>query len=159
MTRINAYLGIGKEGRLLGMNVGYSSDYNYLFPGIIIAATGRSGETGAYTTASVRYTIKAALKESSSMVTIPNQVPSVRLWPDDHEIDADKLIGTYVVGFSIGNRIFWLFYEPPIIAGCVTPPIQPLIDSIIPGTIGTPIDGDGGTASAPTPTAPPGGEI
>lgn len=115
MSRSRAPLGI--EGRGQGLNDRYSSDVNKLFPGKIVALS-YEGPPGGYQAGSTYYDIEAALPDSAGLVIMRAQVPSVRLWPDDFYINAEALIGTFVVGLMLGESITWIFYEPPRIEMC-----------------------------------------
>lgn len=115
---------------------------------------------GTARTDTVFYDIIARIPGGTAVQVFERQVPQVRLWPADMELDVDRMVGISVIGFKYGRDIRWHFYECPLVAGCITPPTGPgVAPGIIPGTIGTPIEGDGGTAPAPSPTDTPGGEF
>lgn len=155
----------GASGNIEGVkqslfNDRYGSDVNRFFVGLIVAVSGRNAE-GYYTTESVRYDIRASFPEAPGLVLIPNQVPSVRLWPAGQYLDADKLRGTHVVGVMLGDRIRWIFYEPALVEEC-SPPAPPSPGGLAAfGTGGLVSSSTGSTGSGPgggsgTPVANPG---
>ena len=152
--------GYGTEGRNLGLDSRYPGEVNRFFVGLVVEVTGRNAE-GFYTTAATRYDIRASFPDSMGTVLIRGQVPSVRLWPSGQYLDADKLLGTHVIGVMLGNVVRWVFYEPPLVEECSTAP-APAPVSIGGAGMGTSVVPGGGPSSpspSPTPTPAPGGEI
>ena len=76
--------------------------------------------TQGYTTASVNYVIRATVPNLSQPLEFVGQKPEVRLWPDDQQIDVDRLLNKSCIGVMVNNDIRWHFFEPPIVAGCDT---------------------------------------
>jgi len=114
-----------------------------------------------YTTASVRYTIVATIPNVSAPIEFVGQVPEIRLWPDDQEIDGARLLNTSCIGVMINNDVRWHFFEPPAIGGCAVDTTQAAltIEEIRrEEEIRTQAEAVGGAPSAGgTPTAGPGG--
>lgn len=112
-----------------------------------------------YTTASVRYTIVATIPDVSAPVEFVGQVPEIRLWPDDQEIDAARLLNTSCIGVMINNDVRWHFFEPPAIGGCAVEPMTLMTEEerIREQEIQVFGIAGGGGASGGTPTAGPGG--
>jgi hypothetical protein len=114
----------------------------------------------AYLTSTVSYDIQANVPGSMVTHYMSQQVPEVRLWPADQELDADRLLNTTCVGIKSGLDVMWHFYEPPVVAGCpVLPPPSPLLAPLLntPGPVRVQVPGgniDSGSP-APTPTAAP----
>lgn len=116
-------------------------------------------DANTYTTANVSYTIRVRLPGATQVLDFRKQVPEIRLWPQDMELEPERLINKSVIGFKIGNKIRWHFYEPPKIRGCVEPPepkpgAGPIVpDSVTipttPTTPGTPTAGPGDASSTP----------
>lgn len=107
-----------------------------------------------YTTEKTAYRISATIQGDDSAIVLEAQVPCVRLWPRDFEIDAARLIGANVIGAEIGNTILWHFVEPPMVTDCpsvVSPAMQMRLDSAG-GSTGIAIPS--GPATPTTPTVP-----
>lgn len=115
----------------------------------------------AYLTSSVSYDIQANIPGSMVVHYLSNQVPEVRMWPADQELDADRLLDTTCVGIKSGLDVMWHFYEPPVVAACPTGPVpSPLIaprflDSAGPVRVQVPGGNIDAGSPAPTPTAAP----
>lgn len=112
-----------------------------------------------YTTASVRYTIVATIPDVSAPVEFAGQVPEIRLWPDDQEIDGARLLNTSCIGVMVNNDVRWHFFEPPAIGGCAVEPMTLMTEEerIREQEIQVFGIAGGGGASGGTPTAGPGG--
>lgn len=112
-----------------------------------------------YTTASVRYTIVATIPDISAPVEFVGQVPEIRLWPDDQEIDGARLLNTSCIGVMVNNDVRWHFFEPPAIGGCAVEPMTLMTEEerIREQEIQVFGIAGGGGASGGTPTAGPGG--
>lgn len=112
-----------------------------------------------YTTASVRYTIVATIPDISAPVEFVGQVPEIRLWPDDQEIDGARLLNTSCIGVMVNNDVRWHFFEPPAIGGCAVEPMALMTEEerIREQEIQVFGIAGGGGASGGTPTAGPGG--
>jgi hypothetical protein len=83
--------------------------------------------TQGYTTQTIKYTIIATVPDVSWPVEFANQVPEIRLWPDDQFIDGDRLLNKSCIGVMVDNNIRWHFFEPPAVGGCAVEPPLPLI--------------------------------
>lgn len=127
--------------------------------GRITDISGAVLDGGGYLSGTVRYTIDTTIP-GRGVVTFPNQLPEVRMWPDDQTIDADRLLGSAVFGVMIAREIRWHFYEPPSTSGCVTTPGRPAVPTpeeelrLRDDDLAT-ISGGGG---GPVATPPPSGE-
>lgn len=112
-----------------------------------------------YTTASIRYTILAMIPNVSAPVEFVGQVPEIRLWPDDQEIDGARLLNTSCIGVMINNDVRWHFFEPPAIGGCQveTQPLTVEQERFREEEIRLFGIAGGGGASGTSPASPPGG--
>lgn len=128
--------------------------------GRITDISGAVLDGGGYLSGTVRYTIDTTIP-GRGVVTFPNQLPEVRTWPDDHAIDAGRLLGSRVFGVMIARELWWTFYEPPSLAGCATKPtpnVTPIVEEEIRLLELDKIASGGGGAPSSTPIPPGGGE-
>lgn len=128
--------------------------------GRITDISGAVLDGGGYLSGTVRYTIDTTIP-GRGVVTFPNQLPEVRTWPDDHAIDAGRLLGSRVFGVMIARELWWTFYEHPSLAGCATTPGRTIVAApdeeirLREESLAT-ISGGGG--GGPVSTPPPSGE-
>lgn len=142
-------------------------DTNSMNPEIVvgkIVAVVLSGNTNDNTTRTDRvfYDIATRLPGGFGVQIFERQVPQVRLWPVDMELDIERMNGVSVIGFKYGAEIRWHFYEAPKIFSCIEPPPAPTPGTtpVVPGTLIAPTQGPGtGSGGEPTPTPAPGGEV
>ncbi len=133
--------------------------------GKIVQIHGIRNDAGFYTADSVSYDIAARLPDKQNVVTFRRQLPQIRLWAGDMEINADKLNGVGVVGVLMANRVQWHFVEPPALGACSTAPTIPGGTTVIQPLNGTPplptgpATGDTGAGGGSVTPAPGGGEI
>ena len=139
-------------------------DTNATNPEIIVGKIVRvflSGDANDNTTRTDRvfYDIATRLPGGFGVQVFERQIPQVRLWPVDMELDIERMNGVSVIGFKYGKDIRWHFYEAPKIFSCIEPPTQaPGSTPIVPGTLIAPSTGPamgGGGEASPTPA--PGG--
>lgn len=128
--------------------------------GRIVAVRGVRNADGFYPAQTVSYDIDATIS-GSGVVRFTKQVPQIRLFTGDTEIDAARLIGCACFGFSVMNQIRWDFYEPPALGGCGSPTFRPGIAGVPSDMSGTPDIGPTTPVGMPSPniTAATGGEV
>jgi hypothetical protein len=118
--------------------------------GKIAGINGTPNDAGFYTSAGTSYNIQCSIPKQG-VTLFERQVPQFRLWTDDTEINAARLLGVCVFGVKIGREVRWFFSEPVATTDCQTQVTQDGGALFIQGSSSTPA----GVPSTPsTPTDP-----
>lgn len=72
----------------------------------------------------IKYDILANVSGVEGPIPCVKQVPTIRMWPEDMEIDGEKMLGKVVMGVAFTSvltnttLVSWMFAEPPLMAKC-----------------------------------------